>query len=165
MNQQDEQRQAADALAMVERHQESTRRATRVPWWVYLVMFLLTAGGVAVNDFVTLTGAKVMAGVVMVLAIVVIGTRMTTRSSPIDRLRRAAPRQEFVPSAFFVVAVLGGAGAWLLTHYDTAISTHLAGAVGLHNYPNTVLGIVYGIAFTALFALGRFLVERRRNAR
>jgi hypothetical protein len=65
-------------------------------------MFVLVAGISAANDFVTLSAAKVMAGVVLVL---------------------------------------------------------LAGAVGLHDYPGTVFGVLFGAVFTALFALGQLLLR------
>ncbi len=165
MNHQDEQRQAADALAMVEQHQERTRQAGRVPWWAYLAMFLLTAGGIASTDFVDLTGVKAMAIVILVVGVVVVGLSVRSRSSLLSRMRGVQSRQEFVPRAFFVVAVLFGAAVWLLSSRGTAIGQHLADAVGLHNYPNTALGIVFGIAFTGLFALGRLMVESAQRRR
>ena len=62
MDAQDEQQQAADALATIQAHQDRARQAARVPWWAYAVMFVLAAGGTAINDYINLTGAKLMAG-------------------------------------------------------------------------------------------------------
>jgi hypothetical protein len=130
-------------------------------------MFVLTAGAIAATDFVDLTGTKALAAVVLVLMVVVLVTTFLTRSAPLSRLRGVQGRQTFVPSAFLVIAVLGGVGTWLISRYGPAFTHDLAGAVGLPGYPNTVAGVVYGAAFTALFALGRLMVEtaQRRNAR
>jgi hypothetical protein len=167
MNQQDEQQQAAEALASVRTHQEQTRRAARLPWWVYAGMFVVGAGGSAANDFISLSGAKLVAVLVIVaLAVVFVASRYE-RSSLLGRMRGVQQRQPFVPWVFGIVLALGVLGAWLIAQYGTGFADGLAGAVGLRDYPNTVVGVVYGAAFTALFALGQALVassQRRTNA-
>lgn len=167
MEQQDERRHAAEALDLVTAHQERARRAARVPWWAYLVMFVLTAGIGAANDFIDLNGAKALAGAIAVLLVVVLLASFLTRSAPLSHLRGVQGHQTFVPQAFVVVVVFGAVGAWLISRYGTTFTHDLANAVGLRDYPNTVTGVVYGAAFTALFALGRLMVDtaQRRNAR
>jgi hypothetical protein len=166
MTQRDEQRQAAEALAAIRGHQERTRRAARLPWWVYAAMFVLTAGGTAANDFVGLNGAKLIAVLVLVALVVVLVITFAGRSAPLSRLRGVERRQSFVPWVFVVVAAIVGLGAWLISHYGTAFEGDVADAVGLRDYPNTVTGVLYGAAFTALFALTQLLVaasQRRTN--
>jgi hypothetical protein len=166
MTQRDEQRQAAEALATIRGHQERTRRAARLPWWVYAAMFVLTAGGTAANDFVGLSGAKLIAILVLVALVVVLVTTFAGRSAPLSRLRGVQRRQSFVPSVFVFVAIVLGLGAWLISRYGTGFAGDVAGAVGLREYPNTVTGVLYGAAFTALFALTQLLIEasqRRTN--
>ncbi|MFD2422137.1 hypothetical protein [Amycolatopsis pigmentata] len=159
MNTQDEQAQAAEALAAVRRHQERARQAAQVPWWAYVAMFVLIAGVTAINDFVDLTGAKVLSAVVLFLLIVVVVTTFFTRTStPLSKIRGVEARQSFVPWVFGVVAVVGGAGGVLLARYGTGLADDIAGAVGLRDYPNTVTGVLFGAAGTALFALGRLLL-------
>jgi hypothetical protein len=155
----DEQRQAVEALATVRAHQERTRRAARVPWWGYAGMFVLTAGITAANDVVDVTGAKLIAGVVMVLFLVTVVVMAAGRVAPMSRVRGVQARQSFHPRVFLAVAVVAGAGAWVASRYGAGIVHGVAGAVGMGHYPNTVAGVVFGAAFTALFALGRGLVQ------
>jgi precorrin isomerase len=164
---QDEQRQAAEALATVREHQERTRRVTRLPWWVYAAIFVLGAAGSAANDFVTLSGAKLIAAVVLVAFVVVFATSFASGSAPLSKVRGVQPRQSFVPSAFGVVVVVGGLAVWLISHYGTGWTNAVAGSVGLRDYPNTVAGVLFGAAFTALFALSQLLIRasQRRTTR
>jgi hypothetical protein len=161
----DEQEQAAQALATVQAHRERTRQATRTPWWVYALMFILTAGVTATNDFVGVTGAKIVAAAILVLFAAVILITFVSRSAPLNWMRGVQPRQSFNPRVFFIIVVLAGLGKWLASHYGTDIAHTVASAVGLSQYPNTVAGVFYGAAFTALFALGRLLltVSQRRT--
>jgi len=166
MTQRDEQRQAAEALATIRGHQERTQRAARLPWWVYAAMFVLTAGSTAVNDFVGLNGAKLIPILVLVTLAVVLVATFASGSAPLSRLRGVQRRQVFVPSVFAFVAIVVGLGGWLISRYGTDFAGDIAGAVGLRAYPNTVTGVLYGAALTALFALTQLLLEtsqRRTN--
>jgi len=166
MNEHDEQRQAAEALATVRVHQERARRAARLPAWVYAGMFVLSAGVAAVNDFVGLSGARLIALLVMIALVVGLVTTFAGRSAPLSRLRGVQRQQPFVPPVFGFVVIVGGLGAWLLTHYGTGLADDIADAAGLRGYPNTVAGVLYGAAFTLLFALAQLLLaasQRRAN--
>jgi hypothetical protein len=166
MTERDEQRQAADALTAVRVHQERTRRAARLPWWVYAAMFALSAGGTAATDFVGLGGARLIAALVLVALVVTLVVAIATRSAPLSRMRGVQRRQSFTPWVFGVVMIVGGLGAWLISRYGTGLASGVAGAVGLRDYPDTVAGALYGAAFTALFGLSQLLTtvsERRAN--
>jgi hypothetical protein len=166
MDERDEQLQAAEALATVRVHQERARRAVRLPWWVYAGMFVLSAGGTAVNDFVGLSGAKLVAMLVLVVLAVVLVITFVGGSAPLSRVRGVQRRQSFVPPVFGVVVIVGGLGGWLISRYGTGFANDVAGAVGLRHYPNTVAGVLYGAAFTVLFALYQLLImasERRAS--
>jgi hypothetical protein len=167
MDEQDQQRQAAEALATVREHQERTRRAGRLPWWVYAAMFVLTAAGTAAGDFVSLSGAKLIAVLVMVVLVLVLVTSVADRSALFSRVRGVQPRQQFIPWVFGVVLVVAGLGAWLISRYGSGFVSDVAGAVGLRDYPYTVTGILWGAAFTLLFALTRLLITtaQRRTSR
>ena len=163
MNDQDERNQAEETLAMVNAHQEQTRRATRAPWWIYPAMFVASAGMTALNDFTSLAGSKLIAVLILVALAVVFATSRADQSV-LGRVRGVQRRQSFVPWVFGVVAFAGGVGAWLIARYGTSLTNDIADAVGLRSYPNTVTGVLYGAAFTALFALVQLLVaasERR----
>lgn len=165
MNERDE-RQAADALAMVRTHQERTRRAARLPWWVYAAIFVLTAGGTAANDFVGLGGAKLIAILVLAALVVVLVTSFVGRSSLLGRMRGVERRQSFDPRVFGAVLVVAALGTWLVSRYGTDLTGHVAGTLGLRDYPNTVDGVLYGVVFTALFGLSQLLTtlsQRRTN--
>jgi hypothetical protein len=153
-----DERQAADALATVRAHQERTRRAARVPWWLYPVTFVVSAGVTAANDFVNLTGAKMISGVVLVLLVVVFATSIISGKPLLSTIRGVQARQTFVPWAFAVVVLIGGVGGWLVFRYGNGFTHSVANAVGLPGYPNTAAGVIYGAAFTALFALSQWLV-------
>jgi hypothetical protein len=157
MNDQDERKQAEEALAMVNAHQERTRQAARVPWWIYVVMFVASAGVSALNDFISLTGSKLIA-VLILIALAVVFATSSADQSVLGRVRGVQRRQSFVPWVFGLVAFIGGLGAWLISRYGTSVTNDLADAAGLHSYPNTVTGVLYGVAFTALFALSQLLV-------
>lgn len=150
--------QAAQTLEAMRAHQQRARRAARLPWWVYAGMFILIAGGTAALDFVDLTGAKLTAIVVLVLFIAVLVVTFATRSAPLSRVRGVQPRQSFNPAAFVIVAILAGLIIVLSHGYGTGFAHHLANTAGLHDYPNTVAGVLYGAVFTALFALGQLLI-------
>lgn len=164
---QNERQQAAEALATVQAHQERTRRAARLPWWVYAAMFVVSAGSAALNDFISLSGAKLVAVLIMVALAVVFATSSADGSAPLSRVRGVQRRQSFVPWVFGLVAFVAGLGAWLISRYGTSVTTGVANTVGLRDYPNTVAGVLYGAAFTALFALTQLLVtvSQRRTAR
>ena len=149
MSEHEEQRRAAEALATVRQHQERTRRAARLPWWVFAGMFVLIAGVTAVNDFVTLSGAKLVAALVLVLLAVVLVLRSVGRTSLLGRVRGIEARQSVDPRTLGVVVVVAAVGTWLIPRYSAAV----AGAVGLPDYPNTVCGVLFGAVFTALYAL------------
>lgn len=168
MNPAEERQQAEAALAAVGAQQERTRRAARMPWWVYAATFVLIAGGTALNDFLNLTGAKVLAGVVVALFIVVIVSRFATQSTgPLSWARGVQPRQAFVPWVFLAVVVVGGAGAWLSARYGLSFAHTVGGAIGLPGYPYTMMGVLFGLVLTAVFALGHLLtgVALARNGR
>jgi hypothetical protein len=164
MDERDEQRQAADALAMVRTHQERTRRAARLPWWVYAAIFVLTAGGTAANDFAGLGGAKLIALVALAAVLV---TVFAGRSSLLGRMRGVERRQSFDPQVFGVVLVVAVVGTWLASRYGTDLAGDIAGTVGLRDYPDTVDGALYGAGFTLLFGLSQLLTtaSRRRTNR
>jgi hypothetical protein len=161
----DERRQAAEALATVRSHQERTRRAARLPWWVYAAMFVLCAGGMAANDFVGIDGAKLIAALVLVLLVVVLVTTFVGRSAPLSTLRGVQPRQSFVPWVFVVVMIVAALGAWLISRYGAGIVGGVARTTGLGDYPDSVAGVLFGAAFTAVFGLGQLLtgLARRRT--
>jgi hypothetical protein len=167
MNEQDEQQRAAEALATVRTHQEQARRAARLPWWVYLVTFVVGAGGGAINDFASLSASKLIAIVIVVALVVVLVIGFVTKSAPLSTVRGVQRQQPFVPWVFGAVVVAGGLGAWLISSYGPGFTTHVADAVGLHHYPDTVAGVLYGAAFTALFALSQLLISssQRRTDR
>ena len=147
--------QAADALGSIRDHEERARRHARLPWWVYAAMFVLVAAGGAVNDVVSLDGAKLIALLVLIALVAVLVITFATGTAPLAALRGVQPRQTFAPRAFAVVAVLGGVTAWLVAQYGASLENHLGA------YPNTLLGLIYGAAFTALFALSQRLSSPR----
>jgi hypothetical protein len=158
---------AARALASVEEHRERTRRAARLPWWVYAAMFVLVAVTGAINDLVDLDGARLIAVVVLVALVGTLAvTFLVGGPAPLARLRGVGPRQAFRPRVFLVVALLGGLIVWAASTYGVGVPQALAAALGLQAYPNTVAGIVLGLLWTALFALGQALsaaAERRER--
>jgi Mn2+/Fe2+ NRAMP family transporter len=162
-----DEQQAAEALAAVRVHQDRTRRAARLPWWVYAAVFVLAAGGMALNDVISLSSAKLVAVLVLVVVAVVFVTSRVNGPAPLGRVRGVQRRQSFVPWVFGVVAFLAGLGAWLISRYGSEVTHDLADAVGLPGYPNTVGGVLYGAVFTALFALSQLLLavaQRRQSA-
>lgn len=159
MDQSADREQAAAALAAIGAQQERTRRAARMPWWVYAAMFVLIAGVTALNDFVDLSGAKVIAVVVLVLFVVVIVSRFAIRSAPLSWVRGVQPQRAFVPWVFFVVMVAGVAGAWLTVRYGLGFAHSVGGAIGLRGYPYTMMGILFGVVLTGVFALGHLLTR------
>lgn len=162
----DERTQARETLTRIREHQERTRRAASVPWWMYVAMFVLTAGCTAINDFVDRGGGKLLAVVVLILLVLVLAVTFASRSAPLSRIRGVQRRQTFEPRIFGAILLVVAAGAWLVPRYGTALVRDLAGALGLTDYPNTVAGVVFGAALTALFGIEQFLVtvaERRRD--
>jgi hypothetical protein len=158
---------AAGALASVEEHRRRTRRAARLPWWVYAVMVVLVAAAGAVNDAVDLDGARLLAVVVLVALVGTLAvTFLVGGPAPLARLRGVGPRQAFRPRVFAVVALLGGLIVWAASTYGAGATQALAGALGLAAYPGTVAGVLLGVAWTGLFALGQALsaaAERREH--
>jgi hypothetical protein len=167
MDKQDEQKQAAAALATVQAHQDRAQRAARLPWWIYLALFVFGVAGTAINDFITVSGAKLIAVLVLIALAVVLVVGIVSRSAPLSRLRGVQPRQTFVPAAFVVVLFVGGIGIALISQYGNGFAHSLANAIGLDRYPNTVAGVIYAAAFTALFALSQLLIRnsQRRTGR
>jgi Mn2+/Fe2+ NRAMP family transporter len=162
-----DEQQATEALATVRVHQDRTRRAARLPWWVYVAVFVLAAGGMALNDVISLSGSKLVAVLVVVVLAVVFATSRVNGPAPLGRVRGVQRRQSFVPWVFGVVVFVAGLGAWLISRYGSDVSHDLANAVGLPGYPNTVGGVLYGAAFTGLFALSQLLLtvaQRRQGA-
>jgi hypothetical protein len=111
-------------------------------------LFVLTAAGTAASDFVSLSGAKLIAILVVVLLVVVLVTSIADRSAMFSRVRGVQPRQQFIPWVFGVVLIVVGLGAWLISRYGNGFVGDIADAVGLRNYPHTVAGILWGAAFT-----------------
>ena len=161
MDERDEQLQAAEALATIHTHQDRARRAARIPGWYYAAMFVLSAGVTAVNDFIGLSSAKLIAILVLVALAVAFVIAFAGRSAPLSRVRGVQRRQSFVPPVFGVMVIVAGLGGWLIFHYGTGFANDVAGAVGLRDYPNTVIGVLLGAAFTALFALEQLLIAGR----
>lgn len=161
-----EQRQAAEALATVQAHQNKARQAARVPWWTYVAMFVLCAGAVASTDFLTLSGAKFTAIVILVLLVLTLVLTFASRSAPLDRVRGVAPRRPFVPRIYGPMLLVDGVAIWLITRYGTGFAQRIADPIGLSHYPNTVAGVLFGAVFTGLFALYHLLIaasQRRTN--
>jgi cation transport ATPase len=151
----DDRRHATEALASIHDHQESARRHARNPWWVYAAMFVLIAGATAADDVVTLTGAKVIALLVLVAFTATLVITFATGSAPLSAWRGVQRRQAFAPRAFVIIAVLGAVIGWLLIHYSGRVAGHLGG------HPGVVLGLLYGAVFTGLFALSQRLSATR----
>jgi hypothetical protein len=101
--------------------------------------------------------------VLVLVGLAVVFARSGADVSLLGRLRGVDPQRSFSPWAFGLVAFTGGIGAWLISRYGGDVTLDLAGAVGLDRYPNTVAGIVFGIAFTALFGLGQYLTAGARR--
>jgi hypothetical protein len=158
MSEYDEQ-QAADALATVERHQEQTRRAARVPVRFYAVMFVLIAAAGAVNDFITLTGAKVLAVLVMVVLVAVVVTRFVTGKAPLDMARGVERRRPFNPRVYSAVVIVGVALVVLIATYGTGLVERITDAIGPGHYPNTIVGVLFAIVLTGLYALYQVLMN------
>ncbi|GAA3570518.1 hypothetical protein GCM10022222_63310 [Amycolatopsis ultiminotia] len=157
MDERNDPRKAAEALAAVRTHQERADKAARLPWWVYALTFVASAGLSAANDFVDLAGAKFIAAVVVVLLIVTFVAGLLGRgTAPLSRVRGVQPRQQIPQWAFATLVVVGAAGVWVIISYGGSVATALADAVGLPGYPDTVAGVVFGAAFTLLFALSQF---------
>ena len=147
-----DQQLAAEALATVQTHQAQARRAARVPWWGYAAMFVLSAGVTASNDFVSLDGAKLIAIVILAMLALTFVLTFSSRTAPLDRVRGVAPRRPFVPQLYGPMLLINGVGLWLFSRYGAGFAQHIADAAGLNHYPNTVAGVIFGVAFTALFA-------------
>ncbi|MFG1928732.1 hypothetical protein [Cryptosporangium sp. NPDC048952] len=159
-----EQQKAAEALAAVEAHQARTRRAARLPWWYYLATFVLIAVGSAANDFVTLDGARLLAGAVLTVLVAVLVFRLVAGASLLGRARGVE-----LPSpdarAFVVVVILGVAGGLLVVGFGDSVVQAVADSIGLRDYPYTVAGVLFGAVFTGLFALSQLLTARFRPGR
>lgn len=166
VDEQNEQRRAAEALASVREHQERTRRAARVPGWIYPAMFIWSAGALAANDFISVSGSKMVALVIMVALVATLVAGFVSGSAPLSRVRGVQRRQALGPRMFGLAIIVSGLGAWLIVRYGAGLGESLAGAVGLAHYPYTVTGVLYGAAFTALFGLEQFVVtaSERRTA-
>ena len=160
---QDQRRAAVEALESARAHQERTRRAARVPWWFYPVTFVVVCGACAANDVVSLSGAKLIAGLVLVAMIVVLAVTVLGRSAPLSRIRGVQGPQTFVPWLFGLVVVVVGIGGWLASRYGVTWVDDVARATGLGRYPNTVAGVLFGAAATALLALVHVLSDRARR--
>lgn len=157
MEQDEDLRQAREALAAIRSQQERTRRAARVPGWFYLATFVFSAGATASNDFVDLSGAKVIAAAILVVLLATLVVRLVGRAAPLSLARGVAPRQAAAPRAMvmllFAVVVIG----WLIARYGESLGHAIASALGVPGYPNTVAGVVYGAAITGLLALSQRL--------
>ncbi|AGL16916.1 hypothetical protein [Actinoplanes sp. N902-109] len=161
MDERDEQQRAAEALATVTVHQDRARRAARVPWWYYAAMFVAIAAVCAANDFVTLTGAKLIALAVLITLVAVLVVRFTGGTAPLSRMRGVQARQTAEPRvliATLVVAVIAGG---LLVRYGPGWGDDLADALGLGDYPSTVTGVLYAAALTALAAGSQAVLRAR----
>ncbi|MBB4683690.1 hypothetical protein [Amycolatopsis jiangsuensis] len=164
MGERDEARRAAEALAAVHTHQERAEKAARLPWWVYALTFLASAGLGVAGDFVDLNGAKFIAAVVIALFVVVfVAGALSRGSAPLSRVRGVQARRDVPRWQFGLVIVVLGLCLWLLTTYGHGLATGLAGALGLRGYPNSVLGVVFGAVFTLLFALSQFTMAALRK--
>ncbi len=161
----EDQRQAQEALALMQAHQERTTRAARVPGWFYVALFVFSAGATAANDFVDISGGKVIAAAIVVALLVAVVVRLAGGAAPLSLVRGVAPQQSFAPRDkivfLFAAAVIG----WLAARYGAGFGRAIASAIGVPGYPNTVTGLLYGIVATGLFALSQRLVDRRRSGR
>ncbi|WP_020494667.1 hypothetical protein [Sciscionella marina] len=155
-----DERQAAEALVIAEAQQDRARRAARLPWWVYAAMFVLAVAGGASNDFVSVSGSKLIAVFVLAALVVVLVAGFVLRSAPLSRIRGVEARKSLLPRVFGLALFVDAAVTWLLLHYGTGFAHTIANAVGLPGYPNTVMGVLCGLVFTALFALGQSLTTR-----
>jgi uncharacterized membrane protein YhaH (DUF805 family) len=170
MDQLEEQERAAAALAEIRAHQERAERAARLPWWAYAAMFVAVAGVSSLNDFVDHAGAKVIGAVVLALFIVVVVAARTSQTSLLSRLRGVQPRRPFIPRsarrAYLAVVAAGVIAVWLIASNGDAFARGVGGAVGLRDYPYTVIGVIGAVVFTAMFALGHLLTRMyQRRAR
>ena len=151
-----EQQRAREALAMMREHQERTERAAGMPVWIYPAMFVLSAGASAANDFVNLTGTKVIAAVIALALVVVLGVRMLTGAAPLSLARGVAARQSppnMRVQATVLLVLL--AGVFVIARYGTGLGHSLADALGVPGYPHTVTGVTFAAVATVLFALGQ----------
>jgi len=158
MDEYEDQRQAREALAVMRTHQERTRRSALVPGWFYVAMFVFSVGATAANDFLDLTGTKVIAAVILVLLVATLVVRFVGGAAPLSLARGVAPRGSFAPreriALLCAVAVIG----WLIARYGEGIGHTIASALGVPGYPHAVTGVLYGALATGLFALGQRLV-------
>ncbi|TQS40662.1 hypothetical protein [Cryptosporangium phraense] len=160
----DEQRTAAEALAAVQSHQDRARRAARLPWWFYAAAFVLIAAGVASNDFVSLSGAKVLAGVIVVVLAVVMIARYASGTALLSQLRGVQPRS-YDARAVMVVVIAGAVGGWLAARFGSGAAERLADDLGLHRFPYTVDGVLAGAFIVGVLALAQLVGAPHRPAR
>jgi hypothetical protein len=118
---------------------------------------VLAAAGGAANDFVSLTGAKLLAGVVMVLLVVVLVASFVSKTPLLSRVRGVQPRQSFNLWISVGAVIVGYVAIKLL---GKTVASGAADTVGLHNYPGTVAGVLYAALFTALLALSQWETTR-----
>jgi hypothetical protein len=161
----EDQRQAQEALALMQAHQERTTRAARLPGGFYVAVFVFSAGATAANDFVGISGARVIAGAITVMLLAAVVVRLVGGAAPLSLARGVAATQSFAPrgkfALLFAVAVIG----WLAARYGAGFGHAIASAIGVPGYPNTVTGLLYGVVATGLFALSQRLVDGRRPGR
>ncbi|GAA3585815.1 hypothetical protein GCM10022222_83060 [Amycolatopsis ultiminotia] len=158
-----DQEKAAQALDVVRTNENRTRRAARLPWWVYAGTFVLVAVPLAAADFVDLTGTKAISAVVLALLVLALVAGLLGRgTAPLSRLRGVQARRQGSQQTFGLVVAIGALGTWLIISYGQSAGIDLADAIGLHGYRNTVTGVVFGAAFTLLFALSQFLLGAGR---
>ncbi|WP_216892443.1 hypothetical protein [Nocardia alni] len=160
MNEDQNQRHAQEALALMTAHQERTRRAARVPGWFYVAMFVFSVAATAANDVVGIGGRKVIGAGVLVLLLATLTVRLFTRSAPLSLVRGVAPRQSSQPRVYIAVLFAAAVLGWLIVRYGTGLAHSLATALGVPGYPNTVAGLLYAAAATGLFALSQQLMAR-----
>ena len=90
---------------------------------------------------------------VLIVLAAVLAVTFAGRSAPLSRLRGVQRRQAFDPRLLGAALAVGAAGAWLIARYGAAVATGVSDAVGLHGYPDTVTGVLFGAAFTAVFGV------------
>ncbi|MBB4686811.1 hypothetical protein [Amycolatopsis jiangsuensis] len=161
MNDPDERQQATDALAEVRTHQSRAARAARLPWWVYAAMFVLAVVPLAADDFVDLGGTTAISAVVLgLLVLALVAGALGKGVAPLSRLRGVQARRQVSQERYGLVVAIGAAVTWLLVSQGPSLAAGLADEIGLHQYRNTVTGVLFGAVLTLLFAGSQAVLNR-----
>ncbi len=122
----------------------------RVPWWFYAAVFVIIAGVAAANDFVRLTGTRLIA---LLIVVAVAGMVATAR------VRGGRPRP-VNPWLFGGALLAAGLFGWVVVRYEYGSGANLADRLGVHNYPHTAAGLISGTVVTLMLAMINDLVRR-----